>query len=62
MKHLNKACKTEVEKARAYFRWLTTRDLNSLPDGVGGIGGLLKEIKMNDNYNDYSTLYVDMCT
>ena len=62
VKYLNRICRTEVEKARAYFRWLTTRDLNSLPPEVAsGIATTLLEMKKNDNYNEYSSLFVEMC-
>ena len=30
VKYLNKKCKKDMDKARAYFRWLTTRDIMNL--------------------------------
>ena len=73
VKYLNKCCKSQLEKARAYFRWLTTRDLNQLPaaaanktgggdeSAADGVIHALREIKDKESYNLYSELYVTMC-
>ena len=66
--YLNKHCSTNLEKVRAYFRWLCTRDVTALiaPDPeTDHEDAVLKALmRINDDKNGgslYSHIYADMC-
>ena len=66
--HLNRQCSNDMQRARAYFRWLCTRDLGSLSstgDDVSSdapVANRLVEIRESKNQsNGYAKFFTDMC-
>ena len=62
--YLNERCSTELQKVRAYFRWLCTRSMHDLidpdpeQDDDDAVHNRLRELAANFEYNEF---YADMC-
>ena len=65
--YLNQRCSTDLQKVRAYFRWLCTRDVKSLikPDpSLDDDAAVLHTLMKIDDESGgavYGHLYSDMC-
>ena len=62
--YLNERCSTDLQKVRAYFRWLCTRCMHGLidpdpeQDDDDAVLNRLRKLAANFEYNEF---YADMC-
>ena len=65
--YLNQRCSTDLQKVRAYFRWLCTRDIESLIkpdpslDDDNAVLHTLMKTSEKGGGSVYTNLYAEMC-